>query len=179
MNAAKAQLGHVGLNVADFDRMQDFFVRVLGFTITDQGAPRGRRMVFLTRDPAVHHQLVLAEIEPDRGRPVLNQLSFNIDGLDELRRIHGALVREAVENISPTDHGSAWSVYFDDPEGNRIEFFMDTPWYVEQPQRQDLDFALSDEEIHQVTKQRFGDNETFKPYDDWRRDFAARMDVSG
>ncbi len=180
MAAVKARLGHVGLNVSDFDKMQDFYTRVLGFTISDQGTPRGRRMVFMTLDTSVHHQLVLAEVEPDRGRPVLNQVSFNVDGLDELRRIHEILVaEEAVSNIAPTDHGSAWSVYFGDPEGNRIEFFMDTPWYVEQPQRKDLDLTLSNEDIHRVTEERFGHLETFQPYDDWRRDFAAKAGSMG
>ena len=38
-------------------------------------------------------------------------------------------------------------MYFLDPEGNRLEFFCDTPWYVEQPHRVALDFSLSDEEL--------------------------------
>ena len=37
------------------------------------------------------------------------------------------------------NHGNAWSVYFRDPEGNRIEIFCDTEWYIEQPCVEDLD----------------------------------------
>ena len=31
-----------------------------------------------------------------------------------------------VTNISPINHGNAWAIYFQDPEGNRIEVFTDT-----------------------------------------------------
>jgi catechol 2,3-dioxygenase len=36
-------------------------------------------------------------------------------------------------------HGNAMSIYFRDPEGNRLEVFMDTPWYCEQPLREPID----------------------------------------
>ena len=39
------------------------------------------------------------------------------------------------------DHGNAWSLYFRDPEGNRLEVFCDTQWYVEQPCLEDLDLS--------------------------------------
>ncbi len=72
-------------------------------------------------------------------------------------------------------HGNSWSVYFKDPEGNRLEVFMDTPWYVQQPQREVLDFSLSDEEIHETTVARYGDNETFRPVEDWRQDHTKEI----
>ena len=55
---------HVGLFVHDLELMEGFYRRVLGFTVTDRGelpAPSGRvGLVFLSRDPREHHQLVLA-----------------------------------------------------------------------------------------------------------------------
>ena len=49
-------------------RMQDFYTRVLGFTVTDGGeletAEGSMTIVFLSRDPREHHQIVLAS-----GRP--------------------------------------------------------------------------------------------------------------
>ena len=44
-------------------------------------------------------------------------------------------------------HGNAVSIYFRDPEGNRIEVFMDTPWYCEQPLREPIDLDRSDAEV--------------------------------
>jgi catechol-2,3-dioxygenase len=42
--------------------------------------------------------------------------------------------------------GNAWWVYLRDPEGNRLELFIDTPWLVTRPMRLPVDLSLSDEE---------------------------------
>ena len=62
-----------------------------------------------------------------------------------------------------------------DPEGNRLEVFMDTPWYVAQPKRELLDFSLSDEEINETPKARFGDDPSFRPVESWREDHEAAL----
>ena len=55
---------HFGFFVRDIPGMEDFYTRVLGFAVTDRGeldTPRGRvSLVFMTRDPKDHHQIVLA-----------------------------------------------------------------------------------------------------------------------
>ena len=54
----------MGMFVADLARMRDFYTRVLGFTITDEGEidihDQKIGFVFLSRDPRDHHQIVLA-----------------------------------------------------------------------------------------------------------------------
>ena len=52
-----------------------------------------------------------------------------------------------IKDIDPVDHGTALSIYFPDPEGNRIEIYMATPWYIKQPHRQLIDFNKSDVEL--------------------------------
>src|SRR5437868_8136250 len=58
----KLSLSHFGLSCFDLARMEDFYTRVLGMTVTDRGEVGGgiATLVFLTTDPAEHHQLVLA-----------------------------------------------------------------------------------------------------------------------
>src|SRR5207244_13513711 len=58
----KLTLSHFGLSCFDLARMEDFYTRVLGMTVTDRGEVAGgiAQLVFLTTDPAEHHQLVLA-----------------------------------------------------------------------------------------------------------------------
>ena len=60
---------HFGFFVRDLERMADFYARVLGFAISDRGeldTPHGKvSLVFLTRDPREHHQIVLASGRPD------------------------------------------------------------------------------------------------------------------
>ena len=55
-------------------------------------------------------------------------------------------------SLNPTNHGGSWSIYFADPEGNRIELFVQTPWYVP-PVSIPLDLSLSDDEIHRLTQE--------------------------
>ncbi len=46
-----AQLTHFGIHTTDLDRMVDFYTRVMGFVISDQGNGRsGARVVFMTQN---------------------------------------------------------------------------------------------------------------------------------
>ncbi len=106
----------------------------------------------------------------------MNQFSFKVGSLADLRTYYEAFVVDGIEGIDPVDHGNAWSVYFRDPEGNQLEVFTDTPWSVKQPRREVLDFSLSDEEIHEATLARFGDDEgNITEVQAVRRDINERM----
>ena len=74
-----------------------------------------------------------------------------------------------------TDHGNAWSVYFWDFEGNRLEGFMDTPWYINQPHRYELDLSLSDEEIYRRSEEHAKSDPTFRPIEDWRAAISKEL----
>jgi catechol-2,3-dioxygenase len=169
---------HFGMFVKDLEKMRAFYCRVLGFVETDRGIARGRPIVFLSRDSREHHQIVLVE-----GRTgslddrVINQISLRTGSLADLKRLHAALREEdEASDINPTDHGNAWSLYFRDPEKNRIEVFVDAPWYVEQPRVDPLDLSLADEEIEQRTRANIENHPTFKPYADWRSEFGRKLE---
>src|SRR5262245_43641561 len=120
---------HMGMFAADIARMEDFYTRVLGFTATDRGdleTPRGRfYLVFLSRDPREHHQIVLVSGRPEAmAFNPINQISFRMADFAGLREMHRRLAGEQVKDLYPVSHGNALSVYFLDPEGNRIELFV-------------------------------------------------------
>jgi len=174
---------HVGLYVHDAPRMEDFYVRFMGFTVTDRGelpGPDGPlQLVFLSSDPDEHHQLVLVT-----GRPaaiafnVVNQLSLRADGLATLKAVHAALAGEAVSDVMPVTHGNAVSVYFRDPEGNRLEVFIDTPWYVNQPVRVPIDLTLPDEDLWRWAQDHARSLPGFRPRAEWRAEMARRMGLA-
>ncbi len=166
----KIEISHVGINVTDIDKMRDFYTSVLGYTVTDGGAFQGGSMVFMSRDVRDHHQIVLGTGRPDGSYSTINQISFRVHGLGELRQARQVLLDGGFseDDLDPVCHGNAWSVYFRDPEGNRLEFFTDTPWYVAQPHREVLDFGLSDDEIHAWTESRIKGEDSFEPFDQWR-----------
>jgi catechol 2,3-dioxygenase len=162
--------------VADAARMEDFYTRVLGFTATDRGQLGSTSLVFLSRDPREHHQLVLAS-----GRPgelpfnSINQISFRMAEFAGLREMHRRLAAEKVRDLHPVSHGNALSVYFLDPEGNRIELFVDTPWYCRQPVRIPMNISLKDEELWAWAEAEARKQPDFMPVDEWRAQQARRM----
>jgi len=167
---------HMGIFVADLARMEDFYTRVLGFTATDRGSLGSTRLVFLSRDPREHHQIVLAS-----GRPgelpfnPINQISFRMAEFAGLREMHRRLEREGMREIAPVSHGNALSVYFRDPEGNRLELFVDTPWYVQQPLRVPMDMQLSDAQIWAWAEAEARKLPGFKQVERWREEVARQM----
>ena len=149
---------HAGFWVEVIDIMADFYQRVFNMLRSDHGKidALGLRdeLAFLTGVPKEHHQLVFLAGKP-KGLPfnVINQISFRVGELSDLRAYWHFLQAEPnASEIYAFSHGNAWSLYFHDPEGNRCEIYLDTPWYVEQPFRAELDLSLSDTEILDLTR---------------------------
>jgi catechol 2,3-dioxygenase-like lactoylglutathione lyase family enzyme len=173
----------MGMFVADIARMRDFYTRVLGFTVTDAGdmeTPRGRlQFVFLSRDPREHHQIVFATGKP-RELPFnpINQISFRMAEFKGLREMYRRLVAEEVKELHPVSHGNALSVYFHDPEANRIELFVDTPWYTPQPVREPLDLTKPADQIMRETEAFCRNRPGFAPHAEWQRDLKDKIAAS-
>ena len=170
------QLSHVGLFVRDLEPMVAFYRDVMGFAVTDRGSVRNAELTFLSRNPKDHHQIVLATGRPE-GLPdrILNQLSFRLGSLDELKAFHRRLKSAPVSDIDPVHHGIAWSVYFRDPEGNRVEVFVDTPWYIPQPARQPIDLSRPAAEIYDDTKAFCEAQPGYRPFNEWRSDLERQL----
>lgn len=181
---ANLKFSHMGLSVMDIAKMEDFYTRVLGFTVTDRGNAGGMDLVFLSRDPNDHHQIVLATGRPQtmpgntanpQFGPSINQISFQMGSIADLRDMGERLQEYGTDNFFPANHGIAWSIYSHDPEGNNLEFFVDTDWYFPQPFLVPLDFSKSDDEIHAMTDQLCREQDGFEPYPEWRAKVAKRM----
>jgi catechol-2,3-dioxygenase len=166
----------MGIYVTDIARMEDFYTRLLGFTVTDRGNLGSTRLVFLSRDPKEHHQIVLASGRPGEARfNPINQISFRMAEFAGLREMHRRLEREGVAEMSPVSHGNALSVYFRDPEGNRLELFIDTPWYVQQPLRVPMDMSLPDAELWAWAEAEARKLPGFTKVEHWRDEVARKM----
>ncbi|MBS7660898.1 VOC family protein [Pseudomonas lalucatii] len=163
-------LSHFELYVRDAARMEAFYTACLGFIVTDRGAGADA-MVFLSRNAGEHHQLVLNP-RPS-GRPTdspLDHISFRVADLAGVRRFYQALRAEAGVAVDAVSHGSTWSIYFRDPEGNRLEVFADTPWHVDQPCRFAIDLERDDAQLLAFTEQQLRGRPGFRPVAQWRRE---------
>ena len=174
---APATLSHFGIHVTDIARMEDFYTRVLGLLVSDRGKlPGGSDLVFLSRDPDEHHQLVLAA-----GRPpglefnVVNQMSYKLAALEDLKVMHARARDEGVKQFRVVTHGNAWSIYFPDPEGNRVELFVDTPWHTPQPFAEPFDIEAPEDAIMAATERICRTRPGFASRAAWRSEQVARM----
>lgn len=188
LEGRKLSLSHLGICCFDLPKMVEFYTGVLGMTETDRGelpSPLDAELVFLTTDPAEHHQLVLVsgrrEGEIKQG-PALGgsfgtaifQLSFRLDDLATLRRIRSRLAAAGCSHLIPVNHGNSWSLYTRDPEGNALEFVVDSPWFVHQPCGAPLDLGLDDAEILRQTEELCA-SKGGEPYAAWRERVARQI----
>ena len=177
-NGFSLALSHVGYLVTDMNKMVDFYTRVMKFVVSDRGdREQNGAIVFKTRNPAEHHQLVFATGRPtDLTFSIVQQISFRVDSLETLREMYHAVQKEPIQKmLGPVTHGNALSVYFLDPEGNRVELLIDTPWHVSQPCGMKVDLSLSDEALWAWLEARARERPGFKPRAEWEQEMRGRL----
>jgi catechol 2,3-dioxygenase len=173
-------MSHIGLYVYDLPRMEEFYTRALGFTVTDRGKVRGADIVFTSWDPKDHHQVALVSGRPkELAYNHINQISFRVASVEDLQAVWKRVKSEAdVTDMRAMDHGNAWSLYFRDPEGNRLEVFCDTRWYVDQPCIEDLDLSLPADQIRAKSDAFCRSAPGFKPIQEYQAEIAAKIGLS-
>jgi catechol-2,3-dioxygenase len=121
------RLGHVGIHCYDLDKMKDFYQRVIGLHLTEDQAEERGNIFFTTNPEWEHHELFLTKgRDVPQGSMLLQQISFRAPSLEDVQGYVDRL-RDAKVPIEHTvTHGFAISVYFFDPEGNRVEIYWDT-----------------------------------------------------
>jgi catechol 2,3-dioxygenase len=172
--------GHSTLAARDLPALKGFYCDVLGFEVTNTGpVPNepGQELVFLSQDPSAHHQIAMVggAITGPSDFVMVDHLAFRTGSLDDLRTIHANLLEAGITEIMQIDHGNSWSLYFNDPEGNGVETYVDTPFHVAQPYASEWDINASDAEIEATTRDNAKDAPEFMPMKDWSSNFAQRM----
>ena len=146
-------LGHVGIYVHDLMKQRDFYSRVMGLEIADEDI-EGRGMVFLSAHPdEEHHEFVIMKGRTgDASAQVIQQLSFKVDTLAELKDFHTVFKNEGVEIQRTVSHGNAFGMYATDPEGNTIEVYYKTGFPVPQPHGDPVDLDASEEDLIEIAR---------------------------
>lgn len=176
--AVRPQLTHMGINVYDIKKMEEFYTRVLGMVVTDRGQGKNFKadLVFMSVDPGTHHQVALASgRDPDSPRSTINQISFHLDTLDDLRVMYRRVKEYGVQALKPLNHGVSWSVYFFDPEGNTVELYVDSPWYIGQPHGDLFDPEAPTRRIMAETLEMCLNDPEFMPIEQFRDSVRAKL----
>ena len=159
--------------------MERFYCDVLGFYVTDRLGTGDKEILFLSRSVLEHHQIVLAHGRAETSASTINQISFEIETLRKLIDAFQALTERGVTGMQALNHGGSWSLYVPDPEGNTVELFVRTDWYVPLHAMTSLDLSQSEEMIRQQTERMAKDNPGSKTWEVWRQEFQERMDRHG
>ncbi|MEC9133479.1 MAG: VOC family protein [Pseudomonadota bacterium] len=156
---------HAVMYVRDEAVMLDFYTRVLGFEITDRGplGEKGPDIIFLSQNPEEHHQLAMLPVRQDaESSNSVNHFAFRVTEFADLKALYDALQPIDGIKVGPMSHGNTLSIYFNDPEGNGLEVFWDTPWHVAQPQGERWDINLSEDQALAWVEATFGHEASFQ-----------------
>ena len=126
---APRKLGHVGIYVKDLERSKKFYTDVVGLKVSDELPGRA---VFL-RCSHDHHDTVLFQLAAEKlarsqaDRAELQQISYEVDRLDDLRQKAVELRAQGISVVGPDQKGPGMdkTIEFCDPDGNRIQFYCD------------------------------------------------------
>ncbi len=126
------ELGHIVLYVRDLARPAAFYGEVLGWDVAfpvTLGIPAAAFTSGRT-----HHELLLIEVGDDAAAvPAGRRLGLYHFGLsvgdsdDELRAVRDHLVATGVTIVGASDHTVTHSLYVLDPDGNKLELYIDVP----------------------------------------------------
>lgn len=120
-----AKLAHVVLRVRDLPRMRDWYKTVLQADVTQES----HVICFLTYDDE-HHRIALLAAPglEERGaamRVGMDHIAFTYASLGDLLQTYERLRESGITPFWPINHGVTVSMYYRDPEGNRIELQAD------------------------------------------------------
>src|SRR6185503_12096965 len=102
---------------------------------------------------------------------------FRLDSLDILKAYRRRLQAEGISPQRVTDHGNAWALYFDDPEGNPVELYCDTPFYTPQPCGAPLDLDQPNDAILARTEALCRSRPRFMTREAWMDSIRAKLDA--
>lgn len=116
-------MGHVSLKVANLENQITFYTQVLGFKLHWREGNKaglgagGADLLRLTEEPGLKRY---------RGTTGLYHFAILFPDRKELARAMARLFTIRYENF-PTDHIMTKTTYLDDPEGNGIELYAESP----------------------------------------------------
>lgn len=177
-SAIHPQLSHCGIYARDISALIDFYTRVVGLVVADRGYSKtaGHEFVFLTASPDHHHQVVFISGRGKNIASTVNQLSFKVGGLDELKAMYRRAQDYGIKEIRQICHGNALSFYVADPEGNGVEVYTDTPWYIPQPHGVPIDLSRPNDEIMAMAETDCRATPGFLPLDAWKAEVENRLE---
>lgn len=116
-----AKFAHFVLRVRNLAESIAWYEAVLGMEIVH----RAEKLAFLTYDDE-HHRLALVEApvqaEKTPGAPGMDHVAYTLSSLGDLLATYKRLKAKGILPVWPINHGLTTSLYYEDPDGCRVEF---------------------------------------------------------
>ena len=120
------RLGHVVLKVRDAVKSRDFYTRTLGLKVAHENLQRGAVFLSFGRE---HHDLALFQMATDEApgdkQAGMHHMAWQLGSFEELQAAYRELKALGMPIESTVEHNVTRSVYFPDPDGNRVELYCD------------------------------------------------------
>jgi catechol-2,3-dioxygenase len=120
------RLGHVVLKVRDARKSREFYTQTLGLKVAHEDLERGAVFLSFGRE---HHDLALFQLAsgepPAASQPGLHHMAWQLGSYEELQDAYRELKDLGVPIESTIEHNVTRSIYFPDPDGNRVELYCD------------------------------------------------------
>lgn len=119
------------LRVADLDRSTAFYRDVLGFRVAERDPEHGG--VFMTLGDDFHtidlfpHPAPETADSPTRSHLGVAHIAFQVGSFEALGEAYATLQTHGVAIDRAMDHINQHSIYFADPDGNRLEIYYEIP----------------------------------------------------
>ncbi|MFF1920464.1 VOC family protein [Streptomyces sp. NPDC058221] len=178
------RLKHAGIFVKDLEAMTEFYCKNFGMIVTDSGMGASgknytrRPGAFLSADPTEHHQLALISGRDPEAPGTVAQISFLLDSLTALKAFYQHVLATGIPVEVIKNHGNAWSVYVNDPDGNFVEVYVHSPYYIPQPGSYPLDLDKSEQEILRETDEIAAKDPGARPREEWIAEMAQKMEAA-
>lgn len=116
-----AKFAHFVLRCRQLEQSVNWYRTVLGMeTVFSNDF-----IAFLTYDDE-HHRLALVQArntdEMPKGAAGLDHVAYTLSSVDDLLTTYKRLKGEGILPVWPINHGLTTSLYYADPDGNRVEF---------------------------------------------------------
>ncbi|HEY5710330.1 MAG TPA: VOC family protein [Allosphingosinicella sp.] len=128
--AKPAKFAHVVYQTRRYDEMIHWYRDVFEAEVVHQDPA----LAFLSYDDE-HHRIAIANLDllkPDgaesdaRGQIGVNHVAYTYAGIDDLLDTYERLKKAGIMPYWPVHHGMTLSLYYADPDGNRMELQVDT-----------------------------------------------------